>query len=473
MSPKKAESKRVTVLVLGDVGRSPRMQYHALSLADKGVEVALVGYKGENCFPAVESHSRLRKHLFVAPLSSCKWLKEHAYLLFAALKAVMLVAKLLWLLLMGTPRAEAILVQNPPAVPALAVVWVTCMLRGSRMVIDWHNIGATMFQYPSSHVIGRLLRCYEVWFGRQAHAGFCVSKTMSEWLREVWRVEAQVVYDRPPAFFQRLSIEEQHQLWLRLCGKGGALAHLLNDGEESPFTRDGVMRQDRPALLVSSTSWTEDEDFGLLLQALTEMDEREWPGSGGEEGFQRIVVVVTGKGPQKAMYQQRIAALALKRITICTAWLEAGDYPRLLACADLGVCLHTSTSGLDLPMKVVDMLGSGVPVCAYSYPALPELVHEGENGAAFDTAGKLAEKLSELLIARPKALAVLQSNVRSNGGDGWKEQWAEMAWPVLRGQIEKGGGQNARVMYWVISAALVALCAVILMSMSSDWQEMS
>jgi beta-1,4-mannosyltransferase len=47
--PAKDGKPRVVVLVLGDIGRSPRMQHHALSIARKGGLVDLVGYNGPYC----------------------------------------------------------------------------------------------------------------------------------------------------------------------------------------------------------------------------------------------------------------------------------------------------------------------------------------------------------------------------------------------------------------------------------------
>ena len=40
-------NNRVCIVVLGDVGRSPRMQNHALSFAKAGFHVDLVGFGGE------------------------------------------------------------------------------------------------------------------------------------------------------------------------------------------------------------------------------------------------------------------------------------------------------------------------------------------------------------------------------------------------------------------------------------------
>jgi beta-1,4-mannosyltransferase len=37
----------VQIVVLGDIGRSPRMQYHALSIAKHGGHVDLIGYHGK------------------------------------------------------------------------------------------------------------------------------------------------------------------------------------------------------------------------------------------------------------------------------------------------------------------------------------------------------------------------------------------------------------------------------------------
>ena len=73
------------------------------------------------------------------------------------------------------------------------------------------------------------------------------------------------------------------------------------------------------------------------------------------------------KGPLKEYYENEIKNKIWRYVEIVLPWLESDDYPKLLASCDLGISLHKSSSNLDLPMKIVDMFGCCLPVCAFRY----------------------------------------------------------------------------------------------------------
>lgn len=57
-----ARSKRACVVVLGDIGRSPRMQYHSLSLTKEGFNVELVCYQGAAPHKELTQNSSIQLH---------------------------------------------------------------------------------------------------------------------------------------------------------------------------------------------------------------------------------------------------------------------------------------------------------------------------------------------------------------------------------------------------------------------------
>jgi beta-1,4-mannosyltransferase len=93
------------------------------------------------------------------------------------------------------------------------------------------------------------------------------------------------------------------------------------------------MRRDRPAVLVSSTSWTEDEDFSILLDALSIYEHRARAADGS---LPHVLMFVTGKGPLRDMYMRKAESLQSGKddpwlwVRVVSIWLEPKDYPLLL-----------------------------------------------------------------------------------------------------------------------------------------------
>ena len=400
------------------------MQYHARALAINGVDVDIVGYEGAPLPLFLTSNPRITIH----PLRQAR-LRRHArrsnvlYGLFATIDAIRTSIALL-VALLRLPKPDLLLVQNPPALPTLYVALLVRRLRRARLVIDWHNLGYSLLalQLGRRHTAVRLARWFERYAATAADAHLCVSRGFARFLTDRFGLSAvRVLYDRPAAAFAPLDRAERERL------------------RQAMFTRLAVARSGALGFIISPTSWNADEDFDVVIEAVRHLEDRirGWEAGNAARRFPDLVILVTGDGARRAEFERRFAGLPARRVQLRTRWLEPEDYPRIVGSADLGLCLHRSSSGVDIPMKVVDLFGAGVPVCALDYGAcLAERVRHGDNGLLFNNGSQLGDILFDLFESFPTSAALLdrlRTGARRASRPTWEEGWTAEALPVLLG----------------------------------------
>ncbi|KAK5098100.1 mannosyltransferase [Exophiala xenobiotica] len=310
------------------------------------------------------------------------------------------------------------LVQNPPSIPTLALALLVCRSRKVKLVIDWHNLGYSnlALKLGHSHPLVQLAKVYEQRMGRFAHYHFAVTNAMCAVLESQFGIQGAILplHDRPSPLFVPLPDAEQIAFFTR---------HELTAAEVANIIAS------KTRVVVSSTSWTADEDFSVLLEALCNYSER---ATSDSPHLPELLVIITGKGPLKLHYLEKIrereSKQELEMVAIKTAWLSFEDYASLLGAADLGVSLHTSSSGVDLPMKVVDMFGAGLPVLGYNnYQSWPELVREGINGKGFSNAKQMSDIMMELFNPTSQTLNMLKEGAIQESRRRWDSEWDPVA----------------------------------------------
>jgi len=411
---------RAVVVALGDLGRSARMLYHAQALAANGLDVDLVGFEGTPLPKAVADDLRIKVQRLNPATLRLRRVSGSTYAVAGLVDAARLSLRL-WRTMRNLRRPDLVLIQNPPAFPTLAVAWFSLRRRGVRFVIDWHNLGYTLLtlRLGQWHPAVRLARWFERRDARRVEANLCVSRGLAAFLESRFGVrQARVLYDRPASAFVPMDRADRERL------------------RQALFTRLGV-HGGTVGFIVCPTSWTEDEDFDLVIDAVPRLEERirGWEAAVVGRRFPDLVMLVTGDGARRAEFERRFAGLPARRVHLRARWLEPEDYPRVVGSADLGLCLHRSSSGLDIPMKVADLFGAGVPVCALDYGVcLAERVRHGDNGLLFSTARQLSDVLFDLFETFPRDQSLLdrlRSGARKSARPTWEEGWAREAKPVL------------------------------------------
>lgn len=291
------------------------------------------------------------------------------------------------------------------------------------MIIDWHNFGYSILalKLGPKHPLVTVAKVYEYVFAQFADVHFTVTNAMARELRS--RISAAspilTLHDRPAEIYQPLD----NVMRLGFLQRYATIAPHLD-----------ALVQGKARLLVSSTSWTADEDFSIFLQALQHYSNE---AISTQPQLPELVVVITGKGPLKNRYLSQVERMKstdqLEMVHIHTDWLSFPDYASLLGSADLGVSLHMSSSGVDLPMKVVDMFGAGLPVLGWgNFAAWPELVKEGINGRGFSSAEEMAAILCELFIPGNPQLARLRKGALKESERRWDDEWSPVACKIFQ-----------------------------------------
>lgn len=132
--------------------------------------------------------------------------------------------------------------------------------------------------------------------GKFSDKNFTVSKAFKRDLSSRFGIQddtISVLYDRAvKGKFNQLSMQEKHELFDRTGFKG-----VLTENQIDKFN----YKKDRPLLLLTSTSYTPDEDIGLLVDALKLYSQ----SHNKNNQLPKIRLIVTGTGPLKKHFVQK------------------------------------------------------------------------------------------------------------------------------------------------------------------------
>jgi beta-1,4-mannosyltransferase len=376
------------------------MQRHARVWADLA-DVDLIGLQGSPLEPGVETTPRLQVHRLRDGGVTSRSRRSVSRFVFASALRAAAHAMAAFRLLMRVPRPDVILVGNPPAVPALSVCWLVARLRGARLVIDWHDLShrRAAAQLGESHRLVRSIARSERRWARRAHLHIAATQALADWLRREYGVQAAVLYDR----------------------------RMRSMPVPSASTPAAIGEPGVP-LVVCPTSWGADEDFDLLLEALERADRS--LAKGPKTG--RLAVWLTGTGELRGAFEARLSRRQFSHVAVKVADVESHA---AVANADVGLCLHQSASGLDLPIVLSDLRAASVPACVYDYaPVLTEAVTNGQQGVRFGEPGELTALLVAVATGDSSdgPLTRARAWLASNPPQAWEDHWQETMAPMIR-----------------------------------------
>lgn len=87
-------------------------------------------------------------------------------------------------------------------------------------------------------------------------------------------------------------------------------------------------------------------------------------------------------------------------------------YWNILGVSDLGICFNGSLAGLDISPHLLELAASGIPILAFKFGCVSEVVKNGENGFLFRTDEDLLKILQKIILEKSINIIDMTHNAR-------------------------------------------------------------
>jgi glycosyltransferase involved in cell wall biosynthesis len=245
---------------------------------------------------------------------------------------------------------------KPKAYSGLVAWWIWQFQRQRRRLIvdtdDWEGWGGWNDRAPYTPGQKRFFAWQERWGMRHCHQLTVASKTLQSiaWSQGIH--QDKVTY---------------------LPNGAGLPVEQLPTAEAINEKRKSLALSKRPVLLLYSRLFEADSKrLAKILAAV-------------HAAVPNLAVLSIGKSlftEDAARLQEELAGTPLAEAIIDLGWVDPGQLPVLLACADAAIYLMDDTllNRTKCPVKLADLIGLGVPVVAEAVGQVPEYVVSGRHG---------------------------------------------------------------------------------------------
>lgn len=121
-----------------------------------------------------------------------------------------------------------------------------------------------------------------------------------------------------------------------------------------------------------------------------------------------ITFIVFGSGKLQEKFKDNINKIKIKNIDLKFFPFQYDIYPSVLSAFDIGIYFPESEFVLEISPRLLEMAASGIPIIAFRFGCVNEIVKENVNGIVLNNINELGSKLKEIIINKSVDLQSLR-----------------------------------------------------------------